>query len=169
MAENRTSNFESAVALAMFAALGLAGFWLGFNAVKDFARARASLSWPPIEGVVLSKDAEDSADIRYAYVAGGHGHESRRVRFLTGLFYAAPTDRLRPGEGVTIYVDPHAPNVAVLRPGGSGLVFAAAALVAGAFAFFGLGGVIRTLMKAGRRRDASGQAPAPEPASETMT
>jgi hypothetical protein len=156
---------ESLVALALFSALGAAGLWIGGVAVKDFAHARDSLTWPAIEGVVLSKDSEDSNDIRYAYVAGGHGHESRRVRFLTGLVYDAPTAQLRPGESVTVYVNPDAPDVAVLKQGGHGLVFGGAAVFAGALVFFGLGGVIRTLTVL-LRSSGGAVEPTPEPASE---
>ncbi len=145
MAGNEKSASENFVALTAFAAIGAAGLWLGALAVEDFAQARDSLTWPAVDGVVLSKDSENSNDIRYAYVAGGHGHESRRVRFLTGLVYEAPTAQLRPGESVTVYVNPDAPDVAVLKQGGHGLVFGAAVALAAALIFFGLGGVIRTL------------------------
>lgn len=162
MAGNEKSTSENFIALVAFAILGALGLWIGGVAVEDFARARDSRTWPAIEGVVLSKDGEDSNDIRYAYVAGGHGHESRRVRFLTGLVFKAPTAQLRPGESVTVYVNPDAPDVAVLRQGGSGLVFAGAAVVAAALVFFGLGGVIRTVMNMVRRPVV---ATAPQPSS----
>ncbi len=146
MAEEGKSRTELGVALALFAALAALGAYAGGAAVKDFARARASVKWPSVQGVVLSKSAADAAEIRYAYVAGGRGHESRRVRFLSGVFASAPTAHLRPGESVTVYVDPKDPETAVLRPGGSGALFAVAALTAGGLVFIGLGGVIRTLL-----------------------
>lgn len=138
------------VALAAFAVMAALGVLTGWIAVKDFARARASLSWPPVVGVVLSKSDTDIADIRYAYVAGGHGHEATRVRFLTGLAFPAPTGDLRPGEEVTVFVDPKESAFSVLRPGGSGLLFAGAAFLAAALVFVGIGGVIRTATKLGR-------------------
>ncbi|MEQ1930052.1 MAG: DUF3592 domain-containing protein [Parvularculaceae bacterium] len=162
MAGNDKTTSEGLVALTLFVVVGALGLSIGGAAVKDFARARDSRSWPAIEGVVLSKNSTDSNDIRYAYVAGGHGHESRRVRFLTGLLREAPTDHLRPGESVTVYVDPGAPDVAVLKQGGSGGVFGAAAALAGALVFLGLGGVVRTLMNMTRRPVA---VPAPLPSS----
>ena len=161
MAGVARSTSENLVALALFCAIAAAGFGMGAVAVRDFARARDSMTWPAIEGVVLSKDSEDSADIRYAYVAGGHGHESRRVRFLTGLFFEAPTDHLRPGESVTVYSDPGAPDFAVLRQGGSAAVFGAAAVLAGALVFLGLGGLVRTATIMARRRPGGAQPEAP--------
>jgi hypothetical protein len=150
MSENPTSGGERTVALAMFAAIAGLGVFLLVFAVKDFARARASFDWVPIEGVVLSKDEANSARIRYAYVAGGHGHEATRVRFLSGLANEAKTSHLRPGEGVAVYVDPNNPEISVLRPGGSGLLFLGAATAAGALVFIGLGGIIRSLIIVGR-------------------
>jgi hypothetical protein len=136
---------ELFTALCLFALLSAVGLWIGAAAVKDFALARDSRTWPAVEGVVLSKDSADSNDIRYAYVAGGRGHESRRVRFLTGLLAKAPTAHLRPGESLTVYVHPERPDIAVLKQGGSGALFGAAASLAAALVFLGLGGVIRTM------------------------
>jgi hypothetical protein len=146
MVEKSERAADFGVALGAFALMAALGAFIGAVAVKDFARARASLAWPPVVGVVLSKSAADIADVRYAYVAGGRGHEATRVRFLTGLVFAAPTRDLRPGEEVTVFVDPGDPAFSVLRPGGSGLVFAGAAFGAAAFVFFGVAGIIRTLM-----------------------
>jgi hypothetical protein len=145
MSDRGQSLVDAGVAFAMFLLLAAAGLGLFGVAVRDFARARASLAWPPVEGVVLSRSADDSADIRYVYVAAGATHESRRVRFLTGLVFPAPTDDLRPGASVTVFVDPDDASFAVLRPGGSGPLFAVAVLVASLLTFIGVGGVIRTL------------------------
>lgn len=160
MPQEGKSKVEFGVALAVFALLAAAGIGLGSAVVEDFARARASRDWSPVEGVVLSKDAERAARIRYAYVAGGRGHESRRVRFFSGLLYPAPTEALRPGESVRVYVDPDDPEVSVLQPGGSGAVFALAALGASVLVFMGFGGLIRTLLLA-LRPSLGGAAEAP--------
>lgn len=161
MDEKPDSGADLGVALGVFAVMAALGVLIVAVAVKDFARARASLSWPPVVGVVLSKSDNDVADIRYAYVAGGRGLESTRVRFLTGLAFKAPTRDLRPGEEVTVFVDPKEPSFSVLRPGGSGLVFAAAALFSSVLVFIGLGGVVRTGMKLGGARDRAPAAAGP--------
>jgi hypothetical protein len=152
MPQEGRSKVEFGVALAVFALLAAAGILLASAVVEDFSKARASRDWKPVDGVVLSKDEERASIIRYAYVAGGRGHESRRVRFFSGLLYPAPTASLRPGESVPVYVDPDDPETAVLMPGGSGTLFALAALGAGALVFIGLGGIIRTLMIAWKQR-----------------
>lgn len=160
MVEKPDTGADLGIALGAFVLMAALGVFIGAVAVEDFARARASLVWPPVVGVVLSKSDSDIADIRYAYVAGGHGHEATRVRALTGLAYPAPTGGLRPGEEVTVFVDPNDPTYSLLRPGGSGLLFAGAALVSAALVFIGLGGVVRTAMRlrkagAGERRVAA--------------
>ncbi|HXI87973.1 MAG TPA: DUF3592 domain-containing protein [Parvularculaceae bacterium] len=135
---------ELTIALAFFIVLTLAGVALGGAAVRDFSQARASVSWPRAEGIVLSPDS--GGRFRYAYVADGRSFQSSRIQFLTANFFAPPYQKPAPGGAIAVRYNPDNGAEAVLRPGGSGGVFAILISIAGLLAFVGLGGLIRTLI-----------------------
>lgn len=144
MPEESITKVELTVALAFFALLTVLGVSLGGYSVQDFARARASMLWPKVEGVVLSD--ESAAAFRYAYVADGKTHEARRIRFFTAHIAQKKFARPEAGGEVIVRVDPQDSRLSVIQPGGSGAVFALIAAFAGVLVFIGLGGLIRTLL-----------------------
>ncbi len=147
MPEDVALRTELTIALAFFVLMTAFGLFLGGLAVQDFAHARASVSWPTAEGVVLSgSGAASSTKFRYAYGADGRTHESRRVRFVTANFLAPSPARPAPGEAVLVRVNPNDASLAVLQPGGSGGVFALLLGLAALLIFVGLAGLIRTLI-----------------------
>lgn len=130
-------------AFVLFGAVASAGALSAYAAVEDYARARASLSWPIVEGVVLSSDADGGA--RYAWFDGEASHTGERIRFWTGAVYEKGVV-FQPGKPVKVRVSPDDGSLAVIEPGGSGVVFAIA-LGFGAFlVFVGLAGIIRLTM-----------------------
>lgn len=131
-------------AFILFGLVVMSGVLAAYAAVEDYARARASLSWSIVDGVVLSREKTDG-EVRYAWFDGAKSHTGGRVRFWTG----APFDRgavYEPGKAIKVYVSPDDGSLAVLEPGGSGVLFAAV-LGFGAFlVFVGLAGIIRLTM-----------------------
>jgi hypothetical protein len=136
---------ESLVAFALFGAMLALGLALGGFAVHDFSKARASQTWPAVEGVVLSSPGNNGG-LRYAYSVDGQSYAATREAFVSAISFGARPRA--PGETVQVYVDPNRPDVSVLSPGGSGLFFFGVAAIAGLLAFFGLGGAIRILSSA---------------------
>jgi len=131
-------------AFILFAAVAAAGVIAAYAAVEDYARARASRSWPSVEGVVLSAGA-DAGRVRYAWFDGTHSHTGERVRFWTGALVESGTV-YEAGTTVKVHVSPDDGALAVLEPGGSAVMFAVV-LGFGAFlVFIGLAGVIRLTM-----------------------
>lgn len=149
MPQEAKLRLELGLAVALFSALTVLGVVIGGFGVHDFARARASLVWPVAEGIVLSQ-AQEAPGLRYAYSFNGRTYESTRIRFFTARFSKTPIAEQAPGDSVGVSVNPVEPEVSALAPGGSGLVFAIIALVAGALVFIGLGGLIRTIAEAAR-------------------
>lgn len=158
MPEEVQRKAELTVVLMVFVALTAVGILLVGLTVRDFARARASFSWPTVSGVVLSDPEWSAESPRYAYVVAGQTHESRRVGFFRPPFSGGDYGRLQPGDPVTLHVDPDNPSVAVIEPGGSGLVFLVLSLIAALFVFIGAGGALRTLMNGGSDEWISGEA-----------
>ncbi|MFQ5563083.1 MAG: DUF3592 domain-containing protein [Parvularculaceae bacterium] len=139
---------EISVVLGVFTAFAIIGVVTVAFAVEDFARARSSLSWTPVEGVILSGGGDEnaaSASIRYAYSVDGRTYESQRLRFFTARFSGRMRTDFEAGQIVAVYVSPEDPSVSVLRPGGAGAAFAALVILGAAMVFIGLGGVFRTL------------------------
>lgn len=131
-------------AFILFGAVASAGFLAAYAAVEDYARARASLGWPPIMGVILSHDQE-AGEVRYAWFDGEQSHVGERVRFWTGALQASGAV-YEPGAQVKLHVSPEDGGLAVIEPGGSSSLFAIV-LGFGAFlVFIGLAGVIRLAM-----------------------
>lgn len=160
MPEDAQRKAELTVVLTIFASIALAGAAIILFAVHDFSRARASAGWPQAEAVMLA--ANGAGAVRYAYVVDGASHVSARYRFHTAI--RAPIDAPPPGETATVFVNPEHPGDAVMAPGGTGAIFAVYMGAAGLLIFFGVGGVIRTLMN-GARESARYFESAPEPAA----
>lgn len=137
------------VILVFFTALAIFGAAAVGAAVNDYARARASLSWPVAEGVVL--EARKSAPVRYIYSVDGMPYEATRIGFFTGRLRRPDVQEpLTPGARVDVYVSPREPSFSVLRPGGAGWLFALVFLAGGLGVFIGIGGIVRTIEKAAR-------------------
>lgn len=131
--------------MIFFIALALAGAVTGGFFVSDYARARASQSWPGIDGVVLSRNEMPGAKLRYAYSFDGRSYSSARQRLFFGRFYGAPPSEVAPGQTVTVFVDPKHPSFSILKTGGSGAAFVFFSFLSGACIFLGVGGVVWTL------------------------
>ena len=135
---------QAVFAAILFFILSVAGVYVSYSAVEDFAAARASGKWAQAEGVVLSPDS-GPGDLRYAYIVDGKRHESQRLSYLTrGLIGSPP--RTDPGARVKVYVSPTDPAEAVLVPGGSGRRFAVWFAFGGLIVFIGFAGLIRAMM-----------------------
>ncbi len=63
-------------------------------------------------------------------------------------FTSAERRDFRPGETLTVYVNPEEPDYAVIYPGGAGAAFVILSLLAGCAVFFGVGGVVWALSRA---------------------
>jgi len=140
-------------AFVLFGVIALAGVIVAYASVSDYAEARASLSWPKVDGVILTDS--DGDGVRYSWFDGERSHVGNRVRFSTAAI--TPDGRLyQPGERVLVHISPADSSRAVLEPGGDPFLFAAG-LGGGAFlVFLGLAGVIRLVMTI------DGLQPAPE-------
>ncbi len=131
-------------AFILFGAVASAGILVAYAAVEDYARARASRSWPTVEGVVLSH-ARESDIVRYAWFDGEQGHTGERIRFWTRALYPSG-EAYEPGKAVKVRYSPDNGALAVLEPGGSAVIFSVA-LGFGAFlVFIGLAGIVRLTM-----------------------
>lgn len=133
---------DRSLAFAIFGALAVLGAGLVMFSVGDFARARASVSWPRAEAVVLASAPHHKA-LRYVYSVEGRKYEGRRARFLTASLDQAKSSSLKPGDLVMVAIDPRDPSVSVAYPGGSGALFALLAAIGGVLSFVGGGGLIR--------------------------
>lgn len=140
---------DVSIILIVFTALAILGVAGGGFLVQDYARARASVTWPAVDGIVLSHLDGRARAVRYVYSIDGRSYESTRERGF--LAYFMPIDRLdpRPGETVPVYVSPENHEYAVLYPGGSDIAFIMLSILSGAAIFFGVGGVIWILSRAG--------------------
>ncbi|WP_411818725.1 DUF3592 domain-containing protein [Hyphococcus sp. DH-69] len=136
---------DVSIVLFLFIALAVIGLIGGAYFVHDFARARASMSWPTVEGIVLSKLDDERADIRYVYSYDGMSYESTRERWLLTKMPKGGAVDYNPGESVTVYVHPQEHSYAVLYPGGAGLLFVVCSVLSGLSIFFGIGGILWTL------------------------
>ncbi|WP_425408342.1 DUF3592 domain-containing protein [Hyphococcus sp.] len=149
MSEELKSKSDISIVLFFFTALAVFGIAGGGFVVHDYARARASISWPAVEGVVLSQLEPQQSGLRYVYSIDGRSHESTRERVLLARFFHMSTPDYRPGESVTVYVNPANHSYAVLQPGGAGAAFVFFSVLSGVAVFFGLGGVVWTLSRGG--------------------
>lgn len=147
MSAELKSKSDISIVLFFFTALAVFGVAGGGFFVHDYARARASVSWPAVEGIVLSQLEEENARVRYVYSIGGRSYESTRERVFLSSFFAGAGREYRPGESVTVYVNPQENSYAVLQPGGAGAAFILCSLLSGLAVFFGVGGVIWALSR----------------------
>ncbi|MEM6537938.1 MAG: DUF3592 domain-containing protein [Pseudomonadota bacterium] len=132
-------------AAALFGVIALAGIYAAYAAVKDFAFARASGGWPTVEGVILTPKKPDGPS-RYAYYFDGVRHEGTRLAFRTRGYIGSPPPE-NAGARAMVYVKPDAPATSVLVPGGSGRRFAVWLLLSGVAVFFGVAGVVRSMIE----------------------
>ena len=112
----------------------VAGFFLVKHGAKTIEKAKASLSWPSVQGTILKSDVvrkknKDkktmySADVVFEYMVAGESYESNKVRVSTGTSSSSDsakahkiTKKYRKGKSVSVYHDPDAPEYAVLEPG----------------------------------------------------
>ena len=140
--KNRT---DVSVMLVLFFALAIIGIVAGGFFVRDYARARASAAWIPIDAVVLSEVKRTGGGLRYAYSIDGHTYESGRERVFTAGFLRGKTKDLSPGDDLIVYVNPGNHAYAVLYPGGASAAFLAFFVVSGLCVFFGGGGIVWVL------------------------
>ena len=76
-----SSRRDAAIRITFFAWVFMAGAAICIGAVKDYANARASYSWPTVQGVVLEASSDE---ISYAYSWDARTYQSSRIRFFTG-------------------------------------------------------------------------------------
>ncbi len=128
----------------LFAAILAAGVLLAQYSVRDFAKARASVLWPSVEGVVLK---QNRWGVTYAYSWSGRTRQSHKERFLTGFslgeYFKKPSSDAN--RFVKVYVSPTNPNEAVLHRGGGRVMFVLVTLFGAGLAFIGGGGVAQCL------------------------
>jgi hypothetical protein len=146
MSDDAKYRAELLLAAGFFVTLAISGVLLAGFGVRDFAFARASLSWPSVEAVMLSAPAGNG--VRYVYSVDGRKYESRRARFFTASFGRAAEIDAPPGDVVPVAYDPAHPSRSVLEPGGSGAVFFATVAAGALLTFLGLGGIVRLLSEA---------------------
>ena len=134
-------------ALGAFILFGLvvaSGVLAAYAAVEDYAQARASLSWPAVDGIVLSR-GKDGDVVRYAWFDGEESHSGERITFWTGAVFDKGAV-YEQGKPVKVRVSPDDGSLAVLEPGGSSVVFAVVLGFGGLLVFIGLAGIIRLTM-----------------------
>ncbi len=151
---------DVSIVLIFFTALAVLGVAGGGFVVRDYARARASLAWPTVEGIVLSQLDGETARLRYVYSFDGRSHESTRTRNFLAWFQKTESIKHYPGETVIVYVNPAEPAYSVIYPGGSSVAFVALSLMAGGAIFFGVGGVVWTVSRANAQEFAFAETPA---------
>lgn len=142
------SKSDVSIVLIVFTALAVFGVASGGFFVQDYARARASDTWPAVEGIVLSHLDSDASSVRYVYSMSGRSYESTRERGFLAHFISVERGDPRPGETVTVYVNPQDHAYAVIYPGGSSIAFIIFSVLSGFAIFFGVGGVVWTLSRA---------------------
>ena len=148
MPDELKNKSDVSIVLILFTALAVLGVAGGGFFVHDYARARARLNWPAVEGIVLSHLDGDSGRTRYVYSFDGRSFESTRERNFMARFMKTSNADLRPGESVTVYVNPDDHAYAVLYPGGASAAFVILSLLSGFSVFFGVGGVVWALSRA---------------------
>jgi hypothetical protein len=147
MSEELKSKSDISIVLFFFTALAVLGIAGGGFFVHDYARARSSVSWPAVDGIVLSQLEEEHAKVRYVYSIDGRSYESTRERVFLSRFLNSGRGEYRPGESVTVFVNPQDHTYAVLKPGGAGATFIICSILSGFAVFFGIGGVIWALSR----------------------
>jgi hypothetical protein len=116
------------------------GLLIGMSIVNG-RKAKESLQWPSVPGVVLSSElvtdtvgeiATFTPVVTYSYVVNGRPFQSARIRFnpTRGKKILAKYPK---GCPVQVFFDPLTPSTAVLEKGGStrGMMFVGVAVIAG--------------------------------------
>ncbi len=147
MSAELKSKSDISIVLFFFTALAVFGFAGGGFFVHDYARARASQSWPAAEGIVLSRLQGEPSRVRYVYSVAGRSYESTRERVFLARLLNGPAGQYRPGQSLTVYVNPEEPAYAVIEPGGAGAAFILCSVLSGLAVFFGVGGVFWALTR----------------------
>ena len=145
MREELKSKSDVSIILIFFGMLAIMGVFAGGFFVQDYAKARASTSWPTVEGIVLSKLDGAPERVRYVYSMNGRSYESARERVFLARFSSRPTTKYLPGENLRVFVDPLDHSYSVLQPGGAGVAFVIFSILSGACVFFGIGGIVWAL------------------------
>lgn len=145
MSEELKSKSDISIVLILFGALAIIGVFAGGFFVQDYAKARASTSWPTVDGIVLSKLDGSPERVRYVYSMNGRSYESTRERVFLARFSNRSTTNYLPGENLRVFVDPLDHSYSVLQPGGAGFAFVIFSIFSGAFVFFGIGGIVWAL------------------------
>lgn len=141
------SRSDLTIILLFFGALAVIGIFAGGFVVRDYARARASESWPAATGIILSQLDGATREVRYVYSMNGRSYEaSRKHVLLASIFTTDGTDYL-PGENISVYVNPKDHAYSVLYPGGGGAAFVLFSILSGGCVFFGIGGIVWALSK----------------------
>ena len=138
---------DISIVLFVFTAMAVLGVACGGFVVRDYARSRASVTWPAADAIVLSQLEGEGAQLRYVYSFDGRSHEATRTRTFLGWFMMTEQAQHRPGESIVVYVDPEDQAFSVLYPGGSSAAFVILSLLSGAAVFFGVGGVVWALSR----------------------
>ena len=71
MAPELKKKSDISIVLIVFTALAVIGVACGGFVVRDYARARASLAWPAVDGIVLSHLDGDAGQLHYVYSFDG--------------------------------------------------------------------------------------------------
>jgi hypothetical protein len=140
-----------------FLGMGIAALILGAGQLKE---ARASKSWPSVQGIVVSSSVQRSSDhddrdyyqasVVYEYAVGGVTYSCNRISY--GTTRGRPEDareevkRYPKGKPVEVYYDPDDPDAAILEPGKAGEPYLWLGL-GGAFTLVGLVGLGLVLFK----------------------
>ncbi len=116
------------------------GLLIGMSIING-RKAKESLQWPSVPGVVLSSEmitdtvgeiATFTPVVTYSYVVNGRSLQSARIRFNTvrGKKILAKYPK---GCPVQVFFDPLTPSTAVLEKGGStkAMMFVGAAVIVG--------------------------------------
>lgn len=143
-AELRTKS-DVSIVLIFFSVLAVLGVTSGGFVVQDYARARASVSWPAYDAIVLSQLEGAQEKVRYVYSVNGRSYESTRERVFTASFLKGAGAAYLPGETIEVYVNPQDHSYAIVYPGGAGVAFVLFSILCGACVFFGVGGIVWTL------------------------
>lgn len=131
---------------AVFIVAGIAGVTIYF---KERARIHETLRWTPVDGtiehVALSSRRSTTLRVIYSYEVDGQRYRSARVASgaMSTAAKIAIAKRYKPGQPVTVYVDPDNPAAAVIeRLPGSPLP-----LIVGILFLFAGAAIARLVMK----------------------
>jgi uncharacterized paraquat-inducible protein A len=107
--ENPQPVTAKVVMVILFLVLGIAGETMLFI---HMSRAKASQSWPKVEGTILGAGVK--GNVEYGYVVNNIDYTCRRVTYKRG---ATRSTGYKKGDTVDVYYDPDDPSIAVLLPG----------------------------------------------------